>query len=146
MIYSLSQKATWKCIKWSHFPYPISTEMAWIKTTLITPPHCTGTALIYFRLASSFKFKKGSEAAAKNDIGSSGSADPPMSHLLLPSEETIAGMNSNSTAVVIGKSKLPSNCEGESRDKGLPHITSATNEGEGSFGKAEVAKEVGWIF
>ena len=92
--------------------------MARIKTTLITPPQRTAvppTAInLFFRLASSFKFKKGSETAAKNgDAASSpGSADPPppLNHLLLPSEETIAGMKSTTA---VGNSKAPSNCGGE---------------------------------
>ena len=77
------------------------------------PP--TATAInLFFRLASSFKFKKGSETAAKNGdaaASSPGSADPPppLNHLLLPSEETIAGMKSTTA---VGNSKALSNCGG----------------------------------
>ena len=84
--------------------------------------NCTATAInLFSRLASSFKFKKGSEASKNGDAAaaaaSSGSAEPPpppppMSRLLLPSEETIAGMNST-VAVAVGSSNDPSNCGGE---------------------------------
>ena len=75
-----------------HFPLPENG----LNKNYINYSGAPAQPIIHSRLASSFKFKKGSEeAAARNGEAAAAAAEQLPRHLLLPSEETIAGKDVN---------------------------------------------------